>query len=61
MPIFPFESKNERAKKEILKAAKEIANEATRRFDYKPNDDPVIRRFRKRIGLPSKNNKSNER
>lgn len=54
LPILPFESKEDRVKREMKKLAYEIAQEAARNFNYDPDNDPVLRDFRRKMGLPLK-------
>ncbi|WP_041272265.1 hypothetical protein [Desulfitobacterium hafniense] len=58
MPIFNFESKDKRVKREIEKLANEIAQEAAKNFDYDPDEDTALRKFRKKMGLPLKKGKN---
>lgn len=56
MPIFNFESKEDKAKREMQKLANEIAQEAARNLNFNPDENAVLRDFRKKMGLPLKKN-----
>lgn len=52
MSIFNFESKDNKRNREMNEVADFIAYEATRKFKYDANSDPVLKDFRKKNGLP---------
>lgn len=54
MPIFYFESKEKRIRREMQKLANEIAEEAARNFNFNPDENPVLKKFRRKMGLPLK-------
>jgi len=56
LPIFNFESKEDKAKREMQKLANEIAQEAARNLNFNPDENAVLRDFRKKMGLPLKKN-----
>jgi hypothetical protein len=54
MTVIRFESKEDRKKREMRDLAYEIAQEATKRLDFKPDENDVLKDFRKKMGLPLK-------
>ncbi len=46
LPIFHFESKENRIKMELKNVVYEIAQEAARNFYFNQNENPVLKKFR---------------
>lgn len=56
MSIFRFESKKQKRDRDMQKLADLIANEAVKKFNYDPDKDPAVAKFRKGMGLPHPKN-----